>query len=441
MLLEKILFNVVAISFVVVIFIKIIKKNDTNYFGILLLELFGIAVCFFELNLGVNSNAFFLGLRYLFSVFIPFGVIFLEIKNINFSEVISVIKANIFYYFGSNKKAKEELNSLVSKYENSYYGHKLLAEIYEKEGGMRKSIDEYVKAVDIRKNDHKSYFKIARLLNELDKKDEAIDMLQTLLKNQPDLYDASILLGEMYCEQERFKEAATVYQDALKYKSFDFELYYNLGIVYTRLNDFSQAKEMYEKAAEINHLLYGAYYNLALIALIQKELDQAEQYFEKCLYEEELEPMAYYNLAKISVIKGDKSKAINFLNQAINLDYSLLNKALNDRVFEYIKQYIAVSAKMDEDPKKEKKIKSKLDIRAEIARIYLENTNDLVDNIKENTNKQKLEEKLKLLIDSERLRNEQKQEELAEKEQQEEKNEKQEEQEKKQKEISDSNNE
>ena len=49
----------------------------------------------------------------------------------------------------------------------------MLAEIYEKEGGMRKAIDEYVQAIDLDKQDYDSYYKVAELLNGLDKKDEA----------------------------------------------------------------------------------------------------------------------------------------------------------------------------------------------------------------------------------------------------------------------------
>ncbi len=414
MLLEKILFNVVAISLILIVFVKIIKKNDTNYFGILLIQLLGIAICFFELNIGINSNVFFFLLRYVLSIFIPLLIVLIERKGTNFSEIISIIRAHLFFKLGNNRKAKEELINLVNKYPDSYLGHKLLAEIYEKEGGMRKAIDEYVKAIDLKKTDSKSYFKIAKLLNDLDKKDEAIEMLQNLLKTQPDYYEASIVLGEMLCDQERFKEAASVYQDALKYRSFDFELYYNLGIVYTRLNDFQQAKEMYERAAEINAMLYEVNYNLALIAMIQKELDQAQEYFEKCLYDEELEPMAYYNLAKIAVLKGDKARGITFLNKAIELDSSLLEKASNDKAFEYIRQYITVSVKMEDEKKKNKtRKKSKIDKRAKEARIYLEQTNELVDDIKENTNKQRIEEKVSLLIDSEKLRRE---EEMDEKE-------------------------
>lgn len=70
----------------------------------------------------------------------------------------------------------------------------MLAHIFEKEGGLRKAIDEYVQVLDIKKNDYESYYRISILLNELGKKDEATEMLKTLLKNKPQMYEASKML-------------------------------------------------------------------------------------------------------------------------------------------------------------------------------------------------------------------------------------------------------
>ena len=92
-------------------------------------------------------------------------------------------------------------------------------------------------------------------------------MLNNLIHNKPDYYNASKLLGGLLCEQENFKEAINVYMNALKYNKESFEIYYNLGIAYTRLNDFQNAKIYYEKAATINALNYKGYYNLGLISL------------------------------------------------------------------------------------------------------------------------------------------------------------------------------
>ena len=48
---EKIIFNVVAFFLFVLIFFKMIRKNDTSYLGILILQAIGIAINFFEIIL------------------------------------------------------------------------------------------------------------------------------------------------------------------------------------------------------------------------------------------------------------------------------------------------------------------------------------------------------------------------------------------------------
>ncbi len=408
---EMILFNLLAFSLFIIIFFKIIGKNDTNYISVLILQAIGITISFIEIKLHLVENVFFGVIRYLLSIVIPLLIIFIELRGINFSEILSIVAAMFCNFIGDSKMAKSILVKLVTKYPQSYLGHKLLAEIYEKEGGMRRAIDEYVTAIDIKKNDYKSYYKIAELLRDLGKKDEAAEMLENLIKNKPDCYEASCLLGELLCEQERFKEAANVYQQALIYNPAEWELYYNLGIVYTRLSDFQMAKEMYEKAAAINHKLYGAHYNLGQIAFIQKEYETAERCFENSLYEP-FEAMSYYQLAKIYVLKGEKDKAINFLNKSIELDPKLLKIASKEKVFETIKEYITVSVKMDEervveeDEEHEVKKNNILEEQEILARKYLEETTLLIEEMSEDASKRKIEEKLDKIFNKQKEKQE-----------------------------------
>lgn len=403
---EKLIFNLLAFSLFIIVFFKIIRKNDTNYMSILCLQALGIAISFIEIKKGIIENIPVEVLRYCLSVFIPVIVLILEYNGINFSEIFSIGIAKLCMLFGNTKVAKSILVKLVTKYPDSYTGHKLLAESYEKEGGMRRAIDEYVTSVDLRKNDYKSYFKITKLLKELGKKDEAIQMLDNLLKTKPDCYDASILLGELLCEQEKFKEAANVYHEALKYNPSDFDLYYNLGIVYTRLSDFQMAKEMYERAAAINHRMYAVNYNLGLIVFIQKDYDLAERYFLKAM-DGDYEAEAYYALAKIYIKKNIKDKAILFLNKAIEINPKLLNKAANDIAFENIKQYITVSVKMNEDNeiKEEKLDDSRSDVIIKLEKDainYLEDTTKLVEGMSIGDSRQRLDEKIENIINKDK---------------------------------------
>lgn len=388
MLLEKIIFNILAFSLFIIIFFKMIKKNDTNYVIILCIQALGIAINFIELiftlKIGIAIKIF----MYTISVILPSIIIILEKKGINLSELIYILLAKTYILSNNTKMAKKFLINLVTKYPESYIGHKMLAEIYEKEGGMRKAIEEYVQVIDINKQDYNSYYKISFLLHELGKKQEAATMLKNLLSKKPDMLEATTLLGDILCEQEAYKEAILVYNDAMKYHPNDFDIYYNMGMIYTMLNDFKNAKDCYEKAATINTLLHTANYDLALINLIYNDLDEAEKLFLKSIEEPDVEPKAYYHLAKICILKGDNENAIKFINVAIELDPTMYKKADEEPLFIPIKSYI--NYPKVEDMEEERP--TKLNKKQKKAHKHLEETSKLttkLGNIDINKNKLK----------------------------------------------------
>lgn len=386
MLAEKIIFNILAFSLFVLMFFKMIKRNDSNYLVILCMQAIGIAINFIEIIFRLQFGAFMRIIMYLLSVMIPIAIIYIEYKNINFSELVCVSLSRITLLFGDTKSAKDFLIKLVTKYPESYIGHKMLAKIYEKEGGMRKAIDEYVQVIDIHKKDYESYYRISYLLNELGKKEEASQMLESLLRKKPEMIEATELLGDIYCEQERYKEAASIYNDALKYNPTSYELYYNMGMVYTMLNDFQNAKICYEKAAAINTLLYNSYYNLAQISFIYNDLEEAEKYFMKSIGSEELEPKAYYNLAKIYMIRGDRENAVKYLNVAIEVDPYMYQKAEIEPIFIPIKAYMNFPNLEETEPKK-----ITLTKKEQSTQKHLEETTKLVGKLSHNEQKIKRE--------------------------------------------------
>ena len=360
MIVEQFIFTVVSLAIFVYMFFKMIKNNDTSYIVILILEAIGIALNFLEFALFIELNLFLTLLKYVLSIIIPGIVIILERRGMTLIEMINVTKAKFYLAVGNDKKAKEALLNLVSKVPNSYKGHKMLAGLYEKEGGMRKSIDEYVQAIDINKKDYESYYKVAELLNNLDKKDEAAEMLFNLLGKKPDMYKATELLGDILISKEMYKEAVNIYQEALKYNPVSYEIHYNLGIAYTMLNDFQNAKICYEKAAEINSLLYNAKYSLAEIALIYKDLEEAEKRFLQAIEEEELSADGYYELAKIYLIKGDKEKAIQYANVAIQEEPKrIVEKIQKDVSFAIIMAKLSIPFNLDAEEEKPRKLTKK----------------------------------------------------------------------------------
>lgn len=134
MIFEKILFYTIAITLFVNIFLKIMRKKDIICFISLILQTIGILISFIYLIINIEMNILLKAIIYIISIGIPVIILILEKKNINISEKIYLQIAKLFLLFKDTKKTKKILLSLIEKDENSKMAHKLLAEIYEKEG-------------------------------------------------------------------------------------------------------------------------------------------------------------------------------------------------------------------------------------------------------------------------------------------------------------------
>ncbi|MFR2788290.1 MAG: tetratricopeptide repeat protein [Clostridia bacterium] len=384
MLAEQLIFTVISLAIFVYTFFKMIRKNDTSYVIILILEAIGIALNFIEFAFTIKLNIVLDIAKYVLSILVPIIAIILETRGITLLEIINITKAKFYLAIGNDKKAKEALIKLITKMPNSYKGHKLLAELYEKEGGMRKAIDEYVQAIDINKKDYNSYYKVAELLDNLGKKDEAAEMLFNLLNIKPDMYKATVLLGDILIEKERYKDAANIYQEALRFNPMSYDLNYNLGIVYTMLNDFQNAKICYEKAAQINSLAYNCKYALAEIALIYKDLEEAERRFLEAIEEEELSADGYFELAKIYLIKGDKDTAIKYTNTAIDINSKkIVEKVKKDTIFIPIMARISIPFNLENNLNEDEKV-AKLQEKDVKAKEHLEEMVDITRHLSYN---------------------------------------------------------
>ena len=325
----KILITLVSfILFIYMFYFKLIKKNDTNYVIILGIQAFGVL-----------KGTFWYIIVYLFAIIIPALVFLLEYKKINISELMYVFISRICILLGKEKKAKEYLIDLTDKYPESYGAHKMLAEIYEKEGGMRRAIEEYVKTLEIRRNDYKSYYKISTLLKDLGRNKQAILMLNNLLKVKPDHYMAIKMLSDLLIESEDYKQAISVINKALKHYENDEELIYDLGIAYAKINEFNLAKKCFEQVTILNNQNYNAYYRLGQIALLYRDFDMAEKYFSNSAFEEK-EAKSYYELTKVYMIKNQKDKAATTLEKAININSKYYVIAKEEPMFYPIKQFI-----------------------------------------------------------------------------------------------------
>ena len=237
----KIVFNVLAFTLFIMMFLKFIKRNETSYVYLLILQFVGIAIEFVELITYKNLNVVLKLLMYVFSVIIPIFVFWLEFtKKIDFAEIFYLTSAKFNILVGRDEVAKKYLSQLTEKYPASIKGHKMLAEVYEKQKKYELALEEYERALENTPEDKAMELKISELYGYTGKEDEAIGRLMNLLKQQPDYYEASIVLADILNNKKEYKEAAQIYINAIRYKPYDYELYYNLGMTFTMLNDFAK---------------------------------------------------------------------------------------------------------------------------------------------------------------------------------------------------------
>lgn len=375
-MIEKIIFNMIAFTLFILMFGNLIKKNDTNYIYILVIQALGIAINFIELIFSVKISEGFKILVYIFSIFIPIIIFVMEYKWISLSDLIARILIKVYMNAENQEKAKKYCLALIEKNPNSFLAHKSLAEIYEKEGKCDNALTEYLKALDINPS-LELELKVAQLYKAVGRIENAISTLEEVLMKNPSCIDASLLLGEFLYQEEQFKEAVNVYLNALKHDKMNYDLYYSLGMVYVRLNDFPKAKEMYERAATINTLDYSSKYNLGQIALIYNDLEEAEKYFLDTINGEEVEAESYYYLAEISLIKGEEDKAIQYANVAVELDSRIMNKIEKNPLFLFIIPKIIQIDKMNVK-------ENKLSLMENLTQEHFDETFELVRKLNNN---------------------------------------------------------
>ena len=142
MIVERIIFNVIAFALFIIVFFKMIHRNDTNYTYILGIQALGIAIGFIGLVFRVELPILINVVTYITSILIPLAILIIEKKGILLSEIIYMSIAKFYHKNGKSEKAKEILMKIIEKYPNSYYLHKQLAQICEDTGKIEIAIDD-----------------------------------------------------------------------------------------------------------------------------------------------------------------------------------------------------------------------------------------------------------------------------------------------------------
>lgn len=346
-MIELIIFGIISL----ILFTYIAKRSleIRSYVSNIILILNIVGIIIMPL-IYVKTNKIYMASRIIsliLGIILPIVIIIIEyLTKVSYDEKIILYIAEFYEFTKNRKKAKDIIVKYLEKYDDSYLLHKKLATIYEKEGGTRKAIDEYVEAVSIKGTDYESYFRVIELLEYLDKKDEAITLIERLLKVYKRYPKAYIMYANLILEKGNLKEVAKIYEEGLSYNKESKEIMYNLASIYVRLNEYSLAKKNLESIFKLDKKSHIVCLNLAQIAMIEREYSEAKMYLDIAKKEKEIEDIVYYEIAKINVLERKEEEAISNLNKALEINSNIIVKINATEIFKEIRHHTIMKVEL-----------------------------------------------------------------------------------------------
>lgn len=346
-MIELIIFGIISL----ILFTYIAKRSleIRSYVSNIILILNIVGIIIMPL-IYVKTNKIYMASRIIsliLGIILPIVIIIIEyLTKVSYDEKIILYIAEFYEFIKNRKKAKDVIVKYLEKYDDSYLLHKKLATIYEKEGGTRKAIDEYVEAVSIKGTDYESYFRVIELLEYLDKKDEAITLIERLLKVYKRYPKAYIMYANLILEKGNLKEVAKIYEEGLSYNKESKEIMYNLASIYVRLNEYSLAKKNLESIFKLDKKSHIVCLNLAQISMIEREYSEAKMYLDIAKKEKEIEDIVYYEIAKINVLERKEEEAISNLNKALEVNPNIIGKINATEIFKEIRHHTIMKVEL-----------------------------------------------------------------------------------------------
>ena len=170
----------------------------------------------------------------------------------------------------------------------------------------------------------------AQIFSNLERFEEAEELLNNLRLVNPYDMDAMLNLGSVYSMQKKFDEAKELYTEALKTADeLIDEIHFNLGLVYQAQENYEQAIAHFKQAIDINLSHEGALYELAYCLDQVGQLESSLSYYQKFIDEDPYSAAAWYNLGIIYNKLERYTEAIDAYEYALAIDENFASANFN----------------------------------------------------------------------------------------------------------------
>jgi len=152
------------------------------------------------------------------------------------------------------------------------------------------------------------------------KLNEAIDLINSLNKEFPNVPLLFNILGACYKAQGHLNKAVTIFNRAISLKPDYAEVHNNLGLTFLELNELENAISSFKNATIHMPEFYGAHYNLAVAYKKLGQLENAINSYKKVITMKPDSAEAFNNLGTLLSDLGNFESAAKNYNKAIKIN-------------------------------------------------------------------------------------------------------------------------
>lgn len=263
------------------------------------------------------------------------------------TDYLQLILAKAYLHRELPEKAVTTLQKLLVKSPDNYDAHELLGDVYSYQQNFILALTHYRRALEYKPERETLQMRLVMTLARLERKDEAIDILEQFTVNHPNAIVARLSLARFYLdkgstdkamrayqslldqdpgqqqavleygqllEQQDVSAALELYQTALKSDPFAASVHQRLGQLYLSLQQSEEALEQFRAVRQQfpdNLQIIG---RMALIELQLERWPEAEADFRLLLSAPQHQDQNRYYLALVLSAQGKRAEAISILN-------------------------------------------------------------------------------------------------------------------------------
>ncbi|MCW8858553.1 MAG: tetratricopeptide repeat protein [Deltaproteobacteria bacterium] len=195
------------------------------------------------------------------------------------TDYLQMILAKAYLHREQPEKSIASLKKLLAKSPDNYEGHELLGDVYSYQQDFSAAVEHFRRALELSPGREPLLMRLAMALARLERKDEAISLLEGLVENHPDAILARLSLARFYLEKGLPEKAMTAYQQLLDREPAQQQAVLEYGKLLEQ-NNLTQAFELYQSALVQNPLAAAVRQRLAQLYLSRQQLDEALEQFQ-----------------------------------------------------------------------------------------------------------------------------------------------------------------